>query len=207
MFRKTLSIAVCLVTLATASQALAADKDVAALFSSSFLAESKGDYRNALNRTLEILRQEPTHYIATLRAGWLYYRKGQHEDAIATYRRAMTYAPRAIEPMVGLTLPTMALARWKEAGEICRQILKKAPAERTALSRLAYVLYNAGNYVEALRRYNEVLVFYPGDMDILLGRAWTLLKMGRRDDARRDFTAVLTVLERNVSARAGLDAL
>ena len=42
---------------------------------------------------------------------------------------------------------------------------------------------------------------------MMLGRAWTWLRQGRKAEARRAFLAVLAIRRQNTSARAGLELL
>lgn len=179
---------------------------VAQHLAASYEAEAKGDYATALNESLTALRSAPSDYVITLRAAWMYYLKAQYEDAIVTYRKAIGLAPKAVEPKLGLTLPTMALARWKEVAEVCRDVLKIAPGDYTALSRLAWAQYNLGAFKDAEKTYEKVLSMYPSDVEMMLGLGWTYTKLKRVDDARATFSRVLQLRSYSVRARAGLEA-
>lgn len=189
-----------------AARAAAGEDAVAERFEKSYAAESEGDYGRALNEVLEILRGDTSDYVATLRAAWLYYNKGQHEDAIATYRKAVSLASRSVEARLGLTLPLMALGRWEETEKVCREVLAIAPSDYTAKSRLAFALFSREAFVAAEQAYREVLELYPSVVDMRLGLGWTHLKRGRKDLARQEFERVLRVARTNLSARAGLEA-
>ncbi len=184
----------------------AAADPVGERFEASFIAEGRGDFAKALNEVLEILRKDPSDYVATLRAGWLYHLKGQAEDAIVTYRKAMALQPVAVEAKLGLMLPLMAMGRWKETADVCAQVLKTAPGDYTALSRLAYAQYNLGLFAEAARSYEQVLALYPSDIEMMLGLGWAQVKLGQRDKARLTFGRVLQIRRGNLRAQAGLEA-
>ncbi len=197
---------VCTLVMAAPAWADAAD-DIADLFESSFANEATGDTDRALNDTIKILRVDPDHYVATLRAGWLYYSKGRYGDAIDFYGKASKLAPKAIEPRLGIMLPMMAAERWGEARKIGEGILKAAPRNYLATSRLAFIAYSQGRFKDAENLYKDVLTDYPSDVDMMLGLGWTYVKQGRRPEAKAMFSAVLAIRKSNTSARAGLDAI
>ena len=201
-------LAVVLMTMGMSASrpAHAADDPVAAHFEASFKAEEEGEIARALNEVLEVLRVHGDDYVANLRAAWLYYRKGQYDDAIVTYRKAITLAPRSVEAHLGLTLPLMAMSRWKETEDICRKVLRPAPANYLALSRLAYAQYNRAAFTEAEASYQKVLSLFPSDLDMMLGLGWTYTKLGRPEQARALFDAVLRIRRTSLGARAGLEA-
>lgn len=204
--RRAILLALLLTLAAPAAAQTAGEDPVAQHFAASFDAEAKGDYATALNEVLQALRLAPKDYVATLRAAWLYYMKGQFEDAIVTYRKAATLAPTAVEPQIGLTLPLIALARWKETEDTCRAVLRTAPGDYTALSRLAWAQYNLASYADAQASYEKVLALYPSDVEMMLGLAWAHTKQGHKDQARALFLRVIQLRTLSVRARAGLEA-
>ncbi|GMV44064.1 MAG: hypothetical protein AMXMBFR64_57800 [Myxococcales bacterium] len=202
------TLAVLLLTL-TLVRPAAADgpADIPDLFASSFAYETTGDLDRALNDALRVVRVEPSHYVATLRAGWLYYLKGRYGDSVDLYQKAVKLAPNAAEPKLGLMLPLMAAGRWGEAEAVGEQVLAKAPRNYLAASRLAYCAFSQGRWKVAEQRYKEVLDDYPGDLEMMLGLAWTWAKQGRAAEAKGLFQKVLVIRKDNVNARAGLDSL
>lgn len=183
------------------------EDQVAAHFTRSFDAEVKGEYEGALNEMLQVLRSDVGNYTAMLRTGWLFYQLGRYQDAVINYRKAVALAPGAIEPMLGLTMPLMALYRWKETEVVCLDILKIDPMNYLADVRLAHTLFSLGRFREAAERYSRILVRYPSDIDVKSGLAWAYTRMGRVTDARTLFRQVLRVRANNTSALTGLETL
>lgn len=177
------------------------------LFESSFANEATGDLDRALNDVLNILRVDDGHYLGNLRAGWLYYSKGRYDDAVRFYDKAGKGVPKAIEPRLGQMLPLMAAKRWKEAEALGLAVLRRAPHNYLASSRLAYITFSLGRYKDAETYYRAVLDDYPSDTEMMLGLGWTYLRQGRKAEARAMFEAVLSIRRQNVNARAGLDSL
>lgn len=183
-----------------------ADK-IPILFESSFTNEATGDHDRALNDVLQILRIDAGHYIANLRAGWLYYLKGRWNDSIKFYKKAASLKPQAIEPKLGLMLPLMASKNWSQAEKVGKELDSQAPGNYLVGSRLAFIYFSQGKYSQAEKAYKEVLKAYPSEIEMLLGLGWTYLKQGRKDLARQIFFEVLTIRRQNLNARAGLEAL
>ncbi|TNF38415.1 MAG: tetratricopeptide repeat protein [Deltaproteobacteria bacterium] len=180
---------------------------VAERFASSFAHEAKGEIDEALNDVLVILRGDQKHYVATLRAGWLYYVGGRYADSVQMYEAAEALAPRALEPRLGLMLPLMAAKRWAKAEIVGRELLKLAPRDYTVRSRLAWIAFSQGRYKEAEELYAAVLADYPSDLEMMLGLAWTWLREGRKAEARGMFEQVLSIRSDNMQAKTGLQSL
>ncbi|MFT5429379.1 MAG: tetratricopeptide (TPR) repeat protein [Myxococcota bacterium] len=205
--RKMWGSGLALVVLTSSVVALAADGErVAELFESSFAYEATGKTTAALSDVKSVLRLDPEHYTANLRAAWLNYLNLNYNESIRFYRKAAQIAPKAIEPQLGLMLPLMAAKRWNEAERVGLKVLKRDPASYLARSRLAFTHFSRGSYAKAEKHYESVLVDYPSDSEMSLGLAWTWLKQGRKADARELFGRVLRIHRKNANAKAGLKA-
>lgn len=174
-------------------------------FETSFSHENRGNYAEALNSVLRILRIDHRNYTAMLRAGWLGYLKGDYKNSVGYYRKAVLLAPKAIEPRLGLMLPLMASKEWDAAGVVARHILKFDEKNYLAKSRLAFIFFSQGRYGEAQKQYQKIISWYPADIDMKIGLGWTLLRMGNKKKAAEIFRDVLTVRKNNISARDGME--
>lgn len=185
--------------LATAARA----DEVPDLYRQSYALEAKGDYDGAIRRMNEVASRGGTDYVAVIRTGWLQYLAGRHAESETSYLKAIRLAPDAVEPRLGITLPLMALRRWKEAERFCNEVLKAAPGESVAQGRMAYIQYMLGAYEKAEAWYRQVLAAYPGNVEMRAGLAWTLLMLHRFQEARAEFDKVLAVAPDHASAREG----
>ena len=176
-------------------------------FEESFSQEAAGKYEASLNSVLKILRVDQKNYLATLRAGWLSFLRADHGSAEKYYKKAIDLAPGAVEPRLGLLLPLIASKKWSEAEAGARAALKVDGSNYTAMSKLAYVLFQQEKYDEARTRYRSVLDLYPSDVEMKLGLAWTHQRLGRKDEAKGGFLEVLEVYRSNQSALQGLEML
>jgi tetratricopeptide (TPR) repeat protein len=154
---------------------------------------------------LAILRREPNHYAANLRAGWLHYLLGKYPDSSRYYSKALAAKPNAIEPRLGAMLPMMAAGDWLGAEKTARDVLKRAPREYLASSRLAFTLFSLKRFVEAQAQYKEVLEDWPGDVEMMVGLGWTYFHQGLKPQAQEMFQRALAIRRDSKSAKEGLD--
>ena len=106
-------VAVALLVVSTPSLASAQSRS-AALYKESYALEAKSDYVGAIARAREASKAGSDAYFANVRLGWLTYLSGDFAESVARYTDAITAAPAAIEPKLGLTLPLLAggMTKW-----------------------------------------------------------------------------------------------
>jgi tetratricopeptide (TPR) repeat protein len=173
------------------------------LYRQSYGAETRGDYAGALE-LMDRLGAAGGSYVAQLRRGWLLYLAGRHAQAASAYQKAAVLEPAAVEPRLGAMLPLMALRRWKDAQKLGEEVLRLAPADFTAVSRLAWIHFSQLQYAEAEPLYRRAVAAWPASAEMRTGLGWTLLKLGRHREAREVFEAVLAFAPDQLSAREGL---
>jgi tetratricopeptide (TPR) repeat protein len=179
----------------------------AELFETSIGHEYSGNLDSALNDVLQIIRVDANHYIANYRAAWLYYLKGQYEDSITYYKKGAAIKPKAIEPLLGMMLPLTALKQWPRAEALGEEILRKAPLNYLAGSRLAFIYFSQGKYHKAEVQYMKVLESYSSEIEMMLGLGWTYQKQGKKAEARKMFEEVLSISNNNKNALNGIRSL
>lgn len=193
-------------TVRTASSEDNGDK-TAEFFESSFANEVASKPDRALQDVRQILKGNPNHYIANYRAGWLSYLLGRYGEAVKYYKKASALKPGSLEAELAMLLPLMASKDWRAAESLAKGILKRAPNNYLAGSRLAFIYFSQSRYKEAERQYQNVLKSFPSELDMTLGLGWTYLHQGRKTEARAMFQEVLRVRRQNPNALAGLKAL
>lgn len=175
------------------------------LYSQSYALEAKGEYDAAI-RVLDGLPKANQTYVYRLRRGWLLYLAGRNFDAMEDYRRASALEPDAIEPLLGLMLPQMALKLWLDTRATGQLVLRHDPHNYTAHARMAWASYSLGRWDEAATHYRHNLALHPADVEMRAGLAWCLLQAGDKLAAAREFRAVLEIAPLHATATAGLAA-
>lgn len=148
----------------------------------------------------------PNAYFPRLRLAYLSSLAGDHAAAATGYRAAAKLAPGAVEPLLGEQLALVTLGKWDEAEAVARRILAIDPASYLARSRLAWTRYKNKQFRGAAELYAAILVQYPGDTEMRNGLGWSLLSLGRKDDAAAAFREVLAMVPKQAGATEGLAA-
>ncbi len=186
------------------STARADSSSVSKRFRSSFAKERVKSYKDALADMQAVLRVDRENYVATLRIGWLSYLLGRHKQSVSYYGKADAIAPASIEAKLGSMLPIMAMGSWNEAKRVATSVLKVAPGNYLASSRLAWIYFSQRQYSKALATYKSVLLLYPSDVVMQLGLAWTYVQLGKKKDAYKKFRQIRTTYPDNKGALEGL---
>ena len=180
--------------------------EAARAYQASYDHEAGGRFADALRALNDLPAAEQESYLGRLRRGWLLYRVGRHDESAASYRQAIALERGSVEARVGGLLPLIALRAWAEVEQGARAALDLDPANYLAGLRLAFAVYNRGRCPEAETLYRRVLGRYPSDADARSGLGWSLLKQGRRPEARQAFLAASRTAPRAPTVIDGLNA-
>ncbi|MES1205975.1 MAG: tetratricopeptide repeat protein [Pseudomonadota bacterium] len=161
--------------------------DTARVYQKSYDEEAAGRFAQALRALDALPPAEQASYLAHLRRGWLLYRIGRHAESIAAYHQALAVERDSVEARVGCLMPQIALHDWGAVEQGARAVLESDPASYLAGLRLAFAVYNAGRFAEAEGLYRRVVARYPSDADARAGLGWSLLRQGKRAEARDQF--------------------
>ncbi len=94
--------------------------------------------------------------------------------------------------------------RLDAAAEILEAIAPQYPQDLDLALRMAWLRFRAESYRRAFRHYEDALRISPLSVDGHLGIGWTLQRLGRCDDARAHFLALMTQNPSHAGAKEGL---
>lgn len=140
-------------------------KNDAAAFATSYRWEQAANYDEAIDALKPVGYKSA--YLLELRLGWLYYLSGNYAVSRQHYAVAMRTNSKALEPRLGILLPTLALGKYDEAEITARAILALDSNNYTAGLRLAYALRMQGKYRPARDLLSQLLTLYPTDATLL----------------------------------------
>jgi len=141
----------------------------------SYTLEAAGQYAAAAESIEHFLKEIPANEFAVLRSGWLYYLAGNYSRSILHYQTALELNKKSIDAMLGISLPLMAQARWREAASQTQEVIKISKWNYLAHTRLMTCEDNLKQW-DALKKHAETLSsYYPSDATILvyLARAYS----------------------------------
>lgn len=108
----------------------------------------------------------------------------QEDQAFGALHRFLQRHPEAREAHIQYGRWLVGKKRFYEATTEYEAVLKINPTDVDAEIVLARLNSWQKKYAEGLRHYNKVLQQYPNNYDARVGKAFTLLWMGRKDEAR-----------------------
>ena len=134
----------------------------------SYTLEASGQYVAAAETIEHILKTIPANEFAELRSGWLYYLAGNYSRSIKHYQTAMKINKHSFDAILGISLPLMAQARWREAATNINEVIKLSRYNYIAHTRLMACEENLKQWSELKQHANELTSYYPADATILV---------------------------------------
>ena len=183
---------------------MGSNESIPKIYQQSYEEEAKGKYQEAILVLTRASQNGDNSYLYYLRLGWLQYLAGRHVDSVNSYRKAVIVSKDSIEAKLGLMLPLMAQGKWSDAEKVGKEIVSVDMFSYSVNSRLAYIYYNLKQYKEAEAYYRKVLLYYPGDIEMQAGLAWSLLKQDKKEMAGKVFDEILRYVPNHVSANTGM---
>ena len=134
----------------------------------SYTLEAAGKHEDAAESIEHFLKEIPANEFAQLRSGWLYYLAGNYSRSITHYQTALKLNNKSIDAMLGMSLPLMGQARWREAASQAKAVIKISKWNYLAHTRLMTCEDNLKQW-DILTKHAETLrAYYPSDATILV---------------------------------------
>ena len=159
----------------------------------SYSLEASAQYIPAVESLEPILKQDPKHELALLRTGWLYYLAGNYSRSIKFYQTALQLNKHSLEARLGMALPLMAQARWREAALQAEAVIKESRWNYYANLRLMVCEEGLKQWEILKQHATELILRYPSDASFLVYQARAHIALGESAQAK---TAYARVLER-----------
>lgn len=165
--------------------------DIAGAYARSFELERAERFDEAIRALGPVYAAYPNGYTVNLRMAYLFYRNGNHANAVTHYERAGAAAPYSLEPKLGRLLPLLAQERWVDAEALAYQIVSGDHFNYYANLRLIVALRAQGKLDAALQVALKMITAYPTDGDYLVELALVRDARGETDEAKRLFGEIL----------------
>ncbi len=142
-----------------------------------------------------------------LEAAASHYRLGQHDEAIAAFRRALDLAPQKPGVRYALAMSLRARHRHAEAVEELQQAVALAPHRAEYQYRYGEALLAVDDVAGALEAFEEAIRLDSTHVNAHLDRARLLAQINRLSEAEADFERVIALQPQNVWAHLGLGGI
>jgi len=93
--------------------------------------------------------------------GWDLARKGDLEDAVVCYDKALELDPEFVDAWYNKGLALMKLSNWGEAVKCFDKVIEYAPDNEAAWINKGQALFNRGEYKEAIVCYDKAIELKP----------------------------------------------
>lgn len=150
-----------------------------------------GDWQGAERSLLEAIALKHDCGEAHLALGELLLARGRHEDAVDACQLAVHFLPAQAMAQVMLAGALLALQRHDDAAAACRAALALDPALAAAWLCLGNVLKARDDLPAAVDAYRRAATAIPPDIHAMQQLAFVEFRLGRYDEARRDFATLL----------------
>ncbi len=125
--------------------------------------------------------------------GYLLAKRGESEEAIKYFRRALQRNPRFVDAHNNLALELETQGRREEAIEHYRLALQINPASATIHQNLGVLLAKRGELEKAIEHHRLALQINPGSAKAHQNLGITLVKQGQLDEAIGHFQQAITI--------------
>ncbi|HUJ00660.1 MAG TPA: tetratricopeptide repeat protein [Usitatibacter sp.] len=142
-----------------------------------------GDWARAAAHFSRVLDTDPRNVEALVNLGQCLAEQGRHDEAEALLRRAIELAPEAASARHAMGWLLGRLGKREAALERHEEALARNPDHVEALRAVGRHEVSRGNYARAAGLYARAATLDPGDRDLALYAAQTLLLVGRWGDA------------------------
>lgn len=130
----------------------------------SYLAETEGDYAQAITHMQKLLQEEPTEVFYTMRTAWLYYLLGSYPQALALYQQSLSRLDH-LDAHLGIINCQLALGQWDQALASSQKILPAHSQNTVLLSKAAYAAYMKEAYGTAADYFGLIIAISPWDLE------------------------------------------
>jgi tetratricopeptide (TPR) repeat protein len=117
----------------------------------------------------------------------------RHEEALASYDRALAIQPDLVQALSNRSNALFELKRHEEALASCDRALAIQPAFAQALSNRGNALFNLTRYEEALASYDRALAIQPDFARVLSNRGNALFELKRHEEALASHDQALAI--------------
>ena len=166
--------------------------------------QQAGIYRNLETLWRDTLAKNPDCWLARNNLGTIFANKGQFDEAIENYRKAIQINPNSAVPLYSLGLALAAKSQFDEAIENYRKAIQIDPDYRDALNSLGVALADKGRFDEAIENYRKAIQIDPNYSEALNNLGEALLHQGQFDEAIKNFRKTIQIKPNNSEAQYNL---
>ncbi len=142
-----------------------------------------------LAAAMEKVQQDPNNADNQVALGWAYYRKGDYNQALARYSKAIELNDKHYTAQFNLGLTYMKIEKWDRAVSAFERAVSIVPKSYQAHWQLGLAHTKQGKMEEAAQELETALRLRPGEVEILMDLGKVYEGMGKLDEAQERYQA------------------
>lgn len=160
-------------------------------------------YKTALDK----VKVNPTSADSHVALGWALFQKGQYNDALAEYQKALSLDDKNFMANLNLGLAYRQVNKNDLAVSTFQKTVALAPKSFEAHYYLGLSYQQVSKLQDSLDELNLAYKLNPGSTDVIYDIGQCYEKMGKLDDAKKQYNAVLEFDPNFVKAKDALKRL
>lgn len=198
-------LAAVLVLAATAAFYLVFTEVGQAFFWSNY--DTRPPQERAYEAALKRVQENPDNGEAHVSLGWALYQKGQHNEALAEYKRALDIDPRNYKAQYNLGLAYAKVDKWERAADQFQEAIRLAPNNYQPHYDLGLAYDHLGKLDDAQKELDLAYKLNPGSVDIIFAIGQVYEKRGDNQNAIFQYQSALSLDPNYARAREALSKL
>ena len=154
--------------------------------------------KEALEELKKVEAMNPSMPFLHFNLGYAYLGTGQYQKSEAEFRKDITIDPDLADNYYQLGVLYSLMQRQEESANAFREALRLEPHRSGAWFGLGKIYNEQGNFLEALKALDEALKTAPDSYNVHLVRAQVLQRLGRQEEAKREFAGAKKLLDAKV---------
>lgn len=168
-------------------------QDQARRYAAAVAAVNRGDWPQAQQLSMYLLRELPSQPDVCFLAGIAALYQQQAPLAVSCLQRAVQLAPARADSLAQLARALATMARTAEAAEMAQRALARSPKDALTLDTLGVVFTQAGEYSTAADLFRKVIALAPAQASYRFNFATSLVFSGDITQAERELEACLAL--------------
>ena len=168
-------------------------QDQARRYADAVAAVNRGDWTQAQQLSMYLLRELPSHPGVCFLAGLAALYLQQAPLAVSCLQRAVQLDPTRADALAQLARALATLSRTAEATDVAKQALARSPKDAMTLDTLGVVFTQAADYATSAELFRKVIALEPGQASYRFNFATSLVFSGDIAQAERELEACLAL--------------
>lgn len=145
--------------------------------------QTQKNYPEAIRAFNMAIQKNPRYYIAVTNRGYCLLEAGRHKEAERDFAASLQLAPN--QPGVRGFMATAQLmqGQWQKALAEYQMVVKESPGNALAHADAGFAAFFGRDYDVAITEFNRVISLEPAARFINPWRTWTLIRLGRTNEA------------------------